>query len=294
MRSMNTIRIETSRWVLVTIGLLMSGQTFAQLDLSGEIFNLRFHEEGWEEEIGDYAGVPVNEAARRRADAWMPSLLTVPEHQCKPHGADRVENFGGMRIWKEVDMPTQDLTAYHILVQWMLMHRVIYMDGRPHPPDYAPRTFMGFSTGGWDGNSLRFNTTHLKESWLRRNGLVRSEKAALTERLVKHEDFLVWVFMIDDPVYMTEPYIRSRQAAYRPEQGPFPAFPCEVVDIIERDRGIVPHHLPGANPDLEAYGIRYGIPQEAARGGAETMYPEYMQRLEALWSAQSSAVVGAR
>ena len=282
--------LRTRRSLLLGITLLMSGQAFAQLDLSGEIFNLRFHEEGWEEEIGDYAGVPVNESARLRADTWMPSLLTLPEHQCKPHGADRVENFGGMRIWKEVDLATQELSAYHILVQWMLMHRVIYMDGRPHPPEYAPRSFMGFSTGGWDGNSLRFRTTHLKESWLRRNGLVRSEKANLTERLVKHEDVLVWVFMIDDPVYMTEPYIRSRQAAYRPEQGPFPVFPCETVDIVARAQGEVPHHLPGTNPDLLAYAARYGIPQAAARGGAETMYPEYMIRLEELWEREAGRV----
>jgi hypothetical protein len=282
--------VKTTRSLLLAAVILTSGQAFAQLDLSGEIFNLRFHEEGWEEEIGDYAGVPVNESARLRADTWLPSLLTLPEHQCKPHGADRVENFGGMRIWKEVNLATQELTAYHILVQWMLMHRVIYMDGRPHPPEYAPRSFMGFSSGGWDGNSLRFTTTHLKESWLRRNGLVRSEKARLTERLVKHGDILVWVFMIDDPAYMTEPYIRSRQAAYRPEQGPFPVFPCEITDIVARERGEVPHHLPGTNPDLLTYGIRYGIPQEAARGGRETMYPEYMIRLEELWERDAGNV----
>jgi len=275
--------IKTARWLFLVAIMLAGGQALAQFDLSGEIFNLRFHEEGWEEEIGDYAGVPVNESSRLRADAWMPSLLTIPEHQCKPHGADRVDNFGGMRIWKEVEMATQEFTAYHILVQWMLMHRVVYMDGRAHPSEFAPRTFMGFSTGGWDGNSLRFRTTHLKESWLRRNGLMRSEKAELTERLIRHEDFLIWVFMIDDPVYLTEPYIRSRQAAYRPQQGGFPVFPCETVDIIAREQGEVPHHLPGANPDLVQYAQRYGLPQEAARGGAETMYPEYMETLAELW-----------
>ena len=281
--------IRTTRLLLFVTVALASGQAFAQLDLSGEIFNLRFHEEGWEEEIGDYAGVPVNEASRRRADSWMPSLLTLPEHQCKPHGADRIDNFGGMRVWKEVDMATQEFTSYHILVQWMLLHRVIYMDGRAHPPDYAPRTFMGFSTGGWDGNSLRFRTTHLKESWLRRNGLMRSEKAELTERMIRHENFFIWVFMIDDPVYLTEPYIRSRQAAYRPQQGGFPVFPCETVDIIAREQGEVPHHLPDTNPDLLQYAERYGIPQEAARGGAETLYPEYMIRLDELLENEALA-----
>ena len=80
---------KTVRFFFLVAATLLSGRAFAQLDLSGEIFNLRFHEEGWEEEIGDYAGVPVNESARRRADTWMPSLLTLPEHQCKPHGRIR-------------------------------------------------------------------------------------------------------------------------------------------------------------------------------------------------------------
>ena len=185
------VGVKTMCLLFLAMTILMSGRASAQFDLSGEIFNLRSHEEGWNEEIGDYAGVPVNGAGRLRADTWMPSLLALPEHQCKPHGADRVENFGGMRVWKEVDLATQEFVAYHILVQWLLMHRVIYMDGRPHPSDYAPRTFMGFSTGAWDGNNLRVRTSHLKESWLRRNGLMRSEKAALTERLIRHEDFLI-------------------------------------------------------------------------------------------------------
>ena len=42
----------TRSWLLAVI-VPMSGPAFTQLDLSGEIFNLRFHEEGWEEEIGD-------------------------------------------------------------------------------------------------------------------------------------------------------------------------------------------------------------------------------------------------
>jgi len=41
----------------------------------------------------------------------------------------------------------------------------------------------------------------------------------------------------------------------------------------------VPNVLPGANPSLNEFADRYGVPREAARGGAETMYPEYRKRL---------------
>ena len=107
--------------------------------------------------------------------------------------------------------------------------------------------------------------------------------------MIRHENFFIWVFMIDDPVYLTEPYIRSRQAAYRPQQGGFPVFPCETVDIIALEQGEVPHHLPDTNPDLLQYAERYGIPQEAARGGAETLYPEYMIMLDELLENEALA-----
>jgi hypothetical protein len=44
----------------------------------------------------------------------------------------------------------------------------------------------------------------------------------------------------------------------------------------------VPSHLPGTNPWLYDYAAKNGFPAEAVRGGAETMYPEYQQKLATL------------
>src|SRR5260370_13461833 len=70
---------------------LASLPAFAQIDPSGE-WAPRFHEDQPERrpgpEIGDYLGLPINDAARLRGDSWDASLLTLPEHQCKPHPAD--------------------------------------------------------------------------------------------------------------------------------------------------------------------------------------------------------------
>jgi hypothetical protein len=291
MRNMNGLQIAGSLAFLAATTLL-NVPVFAQTDISGEWASLRNFEEGVEEPIGDYSGLPLNDAARLRADTWEASILTLPERQCEPHGVDRTDNVGPIRIWKEVDPDTLQLRAYHLLVAWMNMHRVIYMDGRPHPPENALHTFMGFSTGQWDGNTLAVTTTHMREQWLRRNGVPRSDRATLHERFVRHGNVLSWAFVVDDPVYLTEPYVRSRQFKFEPGQPNFPYYPCDSVEEVVRPAGVVPNHLPGTNPDLAEYANQYGLPPEVERGGAETMYPEYKLKLDKMIEKAKLAAAG--
>jgi hypothetical protein len=257
---------------------------FGQLDLSGE-WAPRFHEDQPERipgpEIGDYLGLPITDAARMRGDSWDASLLTLPEHQCKPHPADYgPRGPAQLRFWPEVDTATQQMIAWHMHISWMAPERTIYMDGRPHPPPYAAHTWQGFSTGKWEGGMLTVTTTHLKTGWIRRNGIPRSERATLTEHWIRHGDYLTLVSIVNDPVYLTEPFIRTTNWVQDLQQQIAP-YPCEEVVEVERPMGVVPHHLPGTNPFLTEFATKYGIPQTAARGGAETMYPEYQQKLQA-------------
>ena len=260
-------------------------------DLTGE-WAPRFHEDQPERipgpEIGDYLGLPINEAARLHADSWDASILTLPEHQCKPHPSDYAPRGpANLRIWKEIDAPSQQLIAYHTHISWQAPERTIWMDGRPHPPDYAAHTWQGFSTGQWEGDMLTMTTTHLKMGWIRRNGIPRSDKAIVTEHLVRHGDYLTWIVVIEDPVYLTEPFIRTTNFVWDPHQQIAP-YPCQIVDEIDRPQGVVPHHLPGQNTFVLEFPARYGVPAEAARGGAETMYPEYQLKLKTMPPARSA------
>ena len=45
------------------------------------------------------------------------------------------------------------------------------------------------------------------------------------------------------------------------------------------ERTAFEHHLPGTNPNLREFSEWYGLPFEATRGGAETLYPEYHKKL---------------
>ena len=263
---------------LAAIPLLGQAQRGIGMDLTGE-WAPKFHEDQPERipgpEIGDYLGLPINEAARLHADSWDASILTLPEHQCKPHPSDySPRGPANLRIWKEVDTATQQLIAYHTHISWQAPERTIWMDGRAHPPDYAAHTWQGFSTGVWEGDMLTVTTTHLKMGWIRRNGVPRSDKAIVTEHLIRHGDYLTWIVVIDDPVYLTEPFIRTTNFVWDPHQQIAP-YPCQIVEEIDRPQGVVPNHLPGRNPYLLEFPAKYGVPADAARGGAETMYPEY-------------------
>ena len=271
---------------------------WAQLDPSGE-WAPRFHEDQPERipgpEIGDYLGLPINDAARLRADVWDASLLTLPEHQCKPHPSDYAwRGPANLRIWKEVDVDTQKVVAFHTHISWEAPERTIWMDGRPHPPDYAPHTWQGFSTGKFEGDMLTVTTTHLKNGWIRRNGVPRSDRATTTEHWIRHGNYLTIVVVITDPVYLTEPFVRTTDFEFDARQEIAP-YPCEAVVEVIRPKGTVPSHLPGKNTFLAEFPATYGLPEEAARGGADTMYPEYRQKLKAMKPApKKSATTAAK
>ena len=269
----------------LTLGLvttLLSLPVQAQMDFSGD-WGPMIHEDRHERvagrELGDYLGMPINEAARVRAESYDGDWLSMPDWQCIPMQGDTIwRGPSPVRIWKDVDPVTRELTAWHHVTMRSVL-RPIYMDGRPHPSPNAPHTWAGFSTGKWEGDMLTITTTHLKEGYLDRNGVPRSDVATVTEHWMRYGDVLTVVTIVDDPVYLTEPYVLSSDWRSNPQQQ-IPPYPCTVVEeLIYRPRDYVPHHLPGTNPNLAQFPIRFGVPEEAARGGAETMYPEYQSNL---------------
>ena len=148
----------------------------------------------------------------------------------------------------------------------------------PSGPPPFQHCWAGFSTGVWEGNMLTITTTHLKPSYIRRNGIPRSDKATITEHWTRHGSFLTVIVFIDDPVFLTEPLIRSENWALDPGQEFLPQS-CEPAPEIPAPKGTVPQHLPGTNPFLHEVADWYGLPVKATRGGAETMLPEFRQTM---------------
>ena len=264
---------------------------YAQVDFSGE-WAPRFWEDQPERvpgpELGDYLGLPINDAARLRAAAWDASIQTLPEWQCRPHSADYIwRGPSNLRISKEVDPVSREITAFH--AEWLRsVDRPVYLDGRAHPAPDALHTWGGFSTGRWEGNVMVVTTTHLKEGYVRRNGIPRSDKATLSERWIRNGDFLTVMTIVYDPVYLTEPFVRTTDYELNVAQN-VPPYPCGVVQEIDRPKGQVPHFLPGANPYLSEFAVKHHIPVEATQGGAETMYPDFRQRMRTMKPATAPA-----
>ncbi len=269
--------------LVVVASLFVSHSASAQVvDLSG-VWAPIMHEDAPERaggpEVGDYLGLPITPAVRLRADSWDASLLTLPEHQCKPHPSTYgFRGVGNLRIWSDIDDATQDLIKINTQIQWMEQKREIWMDGRAHPPAYAPHTWQGFSTGRYVQNQLIVRTTHLKAGWVRRNGVVLSDQAVMEDRFMRHGDLITHVYLITDPYYLSEPLIKT--SGFRmTNQATLQPYPCESVEEVDRAKGIVPHHLPGTNPYLHEFADRFKLPYEATRGGAETALPEYAKKI---------------
>jgi hypothetical protein len=274
--------------VAVAAGVVWSSvPAAAQVTLSGD-WGQRQHEDqpdrGPGPELGDYTGLPITDGARLAADTWDASRLTLREHQCKVHNGPYI--FHGpmqARIWEEKDPQTQTLTAIRIYISTYEQQRTIWMDGRPHPPEWAPHTWQGFSTGKYEGDILTVYTTHIKQEWIRRNGVPNSEKSTMIEHFVRHGNIMTHLVQWTDPVYLAEPLLRSEDLVLNERPGGNWLWPCEYVDeIADRPHSSVPSFLPGRIPFEGDFAYRYGIPVEAAKGGVETTYPEYQAKLRTL------------
>ncbi len=280
-----------------TTGLLLllalGVPAFAQMDFSGDWAPVQDEDNTGNPYLGEWIGIPISPASALRSAAWSSSYMTLPEWQCRPHGAMYISRGPSqVRIWKEVDPVTRQLTAYH--AEWLRsIDNPYYMDGRPHPSDLAIHTWGGFSTAAFEGEMLKISTTHLKEDYYRRNGVPSSDKATLTQYWIRRGDYLTWVTIAYDPIYLTEPMIRSNEYRLALNQQ-IPPYPCDVVEEVVRAKGIVPHELPGTNTFLGEFGKKYNLPMEVTQGGAATMYPEAARKLEAARNAKTATTAAAK
>jgi glyoxylase-like metal-dependent hydrolase (beta-lactamase superfamily II) len=149
---------------------------------------------------------------------------------------------------------------------------------------------MGFSTGIFVGNALRVETTHIKQGWLRRNGTPESDQATLTEFFVRHGDHITYTSVINDPVYLAEPLIKTTDFFRQPADPGAWLFPCDDSEqVAGRADDEVPNYLFGKHPYLDEYSKKHAIALLGALGGPETLYSEFEQKLRSASDAEARA-----
>lgn len=230
--------------------------------------------------LGEYFGIPINAAARQKAETWDSLILSQPERQGQPHPAQY--SFRGPRphlsIIQIVNPATRELVGYETHGTYGNADRTIWLDGRPHPSKrYGLHTWNGFSTGEWVDGVLVVTTTHMKYGVYQRNGVPASPEGVMTEYWFRNDNYLTMVSYIEDPVYLEEPFVRSQTWLWNPPQMDEGVEVFESVEEVFNDQGWVPHLPIGTKHTW--WSDRLGLPVEATSGGSATIYPEYRENL---------------
>ena len=177
------------------------------------------------------------------------------EAQCLPLGPAAVT---GTAFFEVKFIQTPSLIA--ILLQ-DLTYRQIHLDGRQLPKDPNP-SWMGYSVGRWDGDTLVVETNGFTErSWLDYDGHPHTEALRMTERY-RRRDFghLDVEVTFDDPGAYTRPWTVSV---------PLELFPdTELLEYVCRENDKA--HIP----------LRTGLQEAAAVNVARALLSTYVGSYE--------------
>jgi hypothetical protein len=179
---------------------------------------------------GDYSSLPLNVEGRRVGDTWDPAtdgsclaygaaaLLRMPTRVRIDWDSDTIltlETDAGRQMrtlnFAASAPPVRPTLQGHSVAEWQFT--------RPPPgglgfaPPSGPRA---------QGGSLKVVTTNLSGGWLRRNGAPYSAEAVVTEYFDRFpspngEQWFVVTTIVDDPVYLNQPYITSSHFRREPD-----------------------------------------------------------------------------
>lgn len=125
---------------------------------------------------GNYGGLRPRPAALAAAKRWKPEDDMAIDRVCLPPSiVYAMQGPFPIEIHQAAELIVMRLEYYDMV-------RVIFLDGRPHPPANAPHTKVGHSVGRWEGATLVVDTTHLSASTILNNGLGHTDKVHLIER----------------------------------------------------------------------------------------------------------------
>ena len=202
----------------------------------------------------DVASVPLNAEGRKVAAAWDLDQDNASGNQCRAFGAAAV-----MRQPLRVQIAWQDDRTLTLETDSGQQRRAFQFAPPVGVPPVvsatmpAERTWQGVSTaewvkqaqsrglgfggrggGGTSGGTLKVVTTQMKAGYLRKNGVPYSEDATVTEYYNRHSGpgDLQWftvTTVVDDPKYLTQPFITSSSFRREPDSSKWKPSPCQTA-----------------------------------------------------------------
>jgi hypothetical protein len=169
---------------------------------------------------GDHPGLPLSAEGNRVANAWDPAKDEAAGEQCKAYGA-----AGVMRAPGRLHIAWESDDSLRVETEAGTQTRLFLFGAAPASSGTA--TWQGTSVAQWElagarrgrgvapqGGSLKVVTTHMRPGYLQKNGVPYGEKALLTEyfsRTVEPsgDSWLIITHIVEDPQYLTQPFIRS-------------------------------------------------------------------------------------
>jgi hypothetical protein len=187
---------------------------------------------------GDYASVPLTDAARKVADAWDPVKDKADGNACKAYGVGNIMRMptrlkiswvGDTALRIETDAGKQVRNLSFTSVNVAAPRREIGATGGGSPrPDArsqeaetiaitggaaGPPSLQGTSRAEWERSDLKVTTTNHIGGYLRRNGVPYSETANITEYFYRYaafgDEWLTVSTVVEDPQYLRQPFLTS-------------------------------------------------------------------------------------
>jgi hypothetical protein len=183
----------------------------------------------------EFGGLRLNAEALARAETWRAEDEMTLQKVCLPPSI--VYSVQGPFPF-EIDQ-TRDVLVFRY--EYYDQVRVIFMDGRDHPPADAPHTKMGHSIGHWEGDELVVDTTHLAASTITNNGLDHSDQIHMVERYKLSPDgkTLMATQWFEDPAVLENNGARFIEWTHQPGQYvlPYECDPSFVLEYLEAGEG---------------------------------------------------------
>jgi len=175
----------------------------------------------------EYGALKLKPEAQAKASEWKPTdEMTLSRVCAAPSIVYSIQGPFPFELHQ-----TDDIIV--IEYEYFDRVRVIFMDGRDHPPADAPHSKMGHSVGHWDGDELVIDTTHIEPSTITNNGLEHSANIHMVERYRKlDEDTLIATQWFEDAQVLDNNGARLIQ--WRKHEGQFIyPYDCDPSIAVE-------------------------------------------------------------